>query len=153
LFHPFSIIVPVLVLAPNLVFFLKKPVNVPLKQPKEPLVLLVFERLGQLGCFISPVFYPINLSGISEILGVCGMLLMLSIYYTGWVRFFIRNREYRWLYYPMLSIPVPLALSPVLYFLLASVILHSLPLLISSLILAAGHIPISMINYRHTRNN
>lgn len=149
MFHPFSIIIPVLVLAPNFVFFLKRPVNIPAKQLKEPLVFMVLERLGQLGCFLSPVFYPIKLSGISEIFGICGMGLMLLIYYIGWVRFFTRNREYRWLFYPLFSIPVPLALSPVMYFFLSSVILHSLPMLISSLILAAGHIPISLKNYKY----
>ena len=152
MFHPFSIIIPALVLAPNLVLFLKRPVNIPNKQPKEPLVFTALERLGQLGCFLSPVLYPIKVSGILEILAVFGMVLMLSIYYIGWVRFFIRNREYRWLFCPMLSIPVPLALSPVAYFLLSSVILHSFPLLISSLVLAAGHIPISLKSYKYIRD-
>jgi hypothetical protein len=81
-----------------------------------------------------------------------GMGLMLSIYYAGWVRFFTRDREYRWLSYPLFSIVVPMALSPVAYFLLSSVILHSIPLLASSLVLAAGHIPISLKSYKRIKD-
>jgi hypothetical protein len=151
LFHPFSIIITALVLAPNLIILFKKPVSIPPNPLKEPVILVAFERLGQLGSFISPVFYAINVSGIPEIIATFGMGLMLCIYYIGWIRFFTREREYRWLFWPLFSIPVPMALCPVVYFLLASVILHSLPLLISSLVLAAGHIPISLQQYKYVK--
>ena len=151
MFHPLSIIITILVLAPNLLFLFKKPANIPPDLPKEPVILVVFERLGQLGAFISPVFFVIKLSGIPEIIAACGVGLMLCIYYIGWIRFFTREREYRWLYWPLFSIPVPMALCPVVYFLLASVILHSLVLLISSLALGAGHITISLQQYKHIK--
>ena len=144
MFHPLSLIIPVLVLIPNLFFFLKSPVNIPAHQPKEPLLLTILERLGQIGCFLIPLFYSVSYSGVFEILASIAMAIMLVIYYYGWIRFFTHNREYRWLFYPLFSIPVPLALSPVIYFLLSSVILHSYPILLSSLILAVGHIPVSL---------
>ena len=148
MFRPLSIIIPALVLVPNIIFFLKGPINTPSDLPKEPTTLVALERSGQIGCIISPVFFPINISGIVEIFAAIAMGLMLSIYYAGWVRFFTRDREYRWLSYPLFSIPVPMALSAVAYFLLSSVILHSIPLLASSLVLAAGHIPISLKSYK-----
>jgi hypothetical protein len=143
--------IPALVLAPNIIVFLKGPTNTPADLPKEPATLTVLERLGQIGCFISPAFFPINISGIIEIFAIIGIGLMLAIYYTGWIRFFTCDREYRWLSYPLFSIPVPMALSPVVYFLLSSVILHSIPLLISSIVLAAGHIPISVKSYKRIK--
>ena len=80
MFHPVSVIIPVLVLAPNLAFFLARPVNVPSNQPKESLTFMALERLGQLGCFISPVFYPIGPFGVLEIVAAFGMGLTLSLY-------------------------------------------------------------------------
>ena len=151
LLHPISIIIPALALIPNLILLIKKPFNIPLNPAKEPKILVALERLGQLGCFISPIFYSINLSGILEILTAFGMGLMLCIYYVGWIRFYTLKRDIRWLFWPMFSIPVPMALSPVAYFFLGSGILHSIPLLVSSIVLAAGHIPVSFTEYKNIK--
>ena len=148
MFHPISIVIPILVLLPNLLYFLKKAQNIPSPPIQEPFLLVVLERLGLAGCLIIPVFYPIKISGTMDILATVIAGQMLTVYYIGWIRFFIHNREYRFLYCPLFSVPVPLALSPVLYFLLSSAILHSLPLMISSLILASGHIPNSLKSYQ-----
>jgi len=79
-----------------------------------------------------------------EWVSLIGMFIFLLFYYYGWIRYFMGNREYGLLFSPLFGVPVPLAISPVLYFLCASVILHSPFMLISSLILAAGHIPASL---------
>ena len=151
MFYPLSIVITVLVLAPNPLLLWRPPVNPPANPYKEPVSLVVLERLGQIGCFVSPLFYAIYLTGTPEIVAAVGMGLMLSIYYICWIRFFTHKREYRWLFWPLFSIPVPMATCPVLYFLLASAILHSIPLLVSSLVFAAGHIPISLRQYKHIK--
>ena len=153
MFYPYSLIIPGLVIAPNLLFFLAKPVKVPASPPKESVFLVICERLGQTGCFVAPLFYRVNFSGAWQITAALGMALVLLVYYLCWIRFFTHGREYRWLYEPLAFIPIPMALFPVVYFLLGSAITHSIPLLISSLVFAAGHIPISLLQYQHVGEN
>lgn len=132
-------------------YALKPPLNVPANPPKEPIVLVVLERTGLAGCLIIPAFYPIDIAGTLGIIAVVGTGLMLATYYYCWLRYFRHNRNYPWLFAPLSVMPVPLAISPVLYFMLSSIILHSLPLFLSDLILASGHIPVSLISYRNTK--
>lgn len=114
------------------------------------LFLTVAEFIGRMGVIIVPLFYSLHLQNGFEVIALIVMLLSLGIYYYGWGRYFRNGRPYRLLFTPLMGIPVPLALCPVLYFLSASVILHSGSLLIFSLILGAGHIPASLSD--HKRN-
>ncbi len=147
--HPFSLIITILVLIPNIFFSLKKTVNKPSNLPKEPLILTIIENIGRYGVFIIPLFYKIDVSGMLEIVDVAAMGLMLLLYYACWIRYFRNGGDFKWMFLPFMKIPIPLAISPVIYFMLSSIILHSLPMLIFSLLLAAGHIPISWQQYRH----
>jgi hypothetical protein len=149
LLHPFSLIITILVLIPNIFFALKKPANKPSNLPKEPLVLTIIENIGRYGVFVIPLFYKIDLSGVLEIVAIAAMALMLLLYYVCWMRYFKSGSDFKWMFLPFMKIPVPLAISPVIYFTLSSVILHSIPMLIFSILLAAGHIPISWRQYKH----
>jgi len=153
MFHPLSLIVTLLVLIPNIIFSIRPPANKPSNLPKEPLPLTIIENIGRYGVFIIPLFYGMDISGIWEIIAVSLMGLMLLLYYVCWIRYFRRGRDFKWMFLPFLKIPIPMALSPVLYFMLSSVILHSLPMFIFSLLLAMGHIPISWQQYKHIKAN
>lgn len=147
LFHPVSLLVPLLILLPNLLFFQFEPQNMPDRTTRNRLFTGA-EFIGRMGVIIVPLFYSLHMQNGLEVLALIVMLLSLGIYYYGWGRYFRNGRPYRLLFTPLMGIPVPLALSPVLYFLSASVILHSGYLLIFSLILGAGHIPASLSDYR-----
>ncbi|KWX75966.1 hypothetical protein AMQ84_16610 [Paenibacillus riograndensis] len=147
MFHPVSLIVPLLILLPNLLFFQLEPQNMPDKTTRNSFFTGA-EFIGRMGVIIVPLFCSLHMQNGLEVLALIVMLLSLGIYYYGWGRYFRNGRPYRLLFTPLMGIPVPLALSPVLYFLSASVILHSGYLLIFSLILGAGHIPASLSDYR-----
>ncbi|WP_379151000.1 hypothetical protein [Paenibacillus sp. sgz5001063] len=106
------------------------------------------EFVGRIGVIAVPLFYSLHLQNGYEILALIVMLFSLGMYYLGWGRYFRNGRPYSLLFTPLMGVPVPLALSPVFYFLCASVILHSGYLLIFSIILGAGHIPASFIEYK-----
>jgi hypothetical protein len=149
-----SWIIPLAIFLPNLLFFVLPPRNMPANnQNNESLLLKAAEGLGRLGVLVVPVFSPIYFSSGWDISACIAMILFLLFYYAGWVRYFVGNRDYGLLFLPMLRIPVPLAISPILYFLCGAVVLHSPFLLVSSIILAIGHIPISIVTARqiHTR--
>ena len=144
--YPTNLVIPFVVLLPNLIFFTTNPNHQP-QEAKENRILSVFEGIGRIGVFILPVFSKIKVNHFSEIIAFLGMILAIGFYYYGWIRYFVGNRDYKLLFSPIIGIPVPLAISPVVYFCLASIILHSTYLLISSVILAIGHIPISLNTY------
>jgi hypothetical protein len=75
----------------------------------------------------------------------------LGFYYAGWVRFFVRGRDYLLLYKPMIGLPIPMAISPVIYFLFASLVLGSFYQAIGAAVLGVGHISISTCEYRRIR--
>lgn len=151
--HFISLSIPVAVFLPNLFFFMMPPVH-RREQSNESggLLLSAAEGLGRLGVLALPIFSPIHLSRPYELLSFMVMLAFLAFYYAGWIRYFIRGRQYRLLFSPMIHIPIPMAIAPVLYFIGASVVLHSYGLLISSVILAIGHIPSSLNLYRQLNN-
>lgn len=154
MFHFISIIIPTAVLLPNLFFFVLPPNNLPGNmEDKESLLFKMSEGIGRLGVFILPILSSIHHEEYYEVLSVIGMSIFLLLYYSGWIRYFRRGRDYKLLFLPMIGIPVPLAIIPILYFICASVVLHSPLLFLSSLLFAIGHIPISLKTYQRINNN
>ena len=111
-------------------------------------MLVIPERLGQFGCFLIPLFYGITISSTWEILAAAGMGMALAVYYAGWGRYLRQCNQHRLLFSPLWHIPVPMAVAPVLYFLLSAVILHAWTMALAALVLGAGHIPITLLQYR-----
>jgi len=154
LIHFISIIIPIAVLLPNLFFFRLPPRNLPsAMEGKESLIFKTTEGIGRLGVFILPIFSSIHIEEHYEVLSLIGMSIFLLLYYVGWIRYFRRDRDFKLLFSPMIGIPVPLAISPILYFICASLVLYSPLLFLSSLIFAFGHIPISLKTYHRIINN
>ncbi|SEN28855.1 hypothetical protein SAMN04487895_10153 [Paenibacillus sophorae] len=149
MFHPMSLIIPFLILLPNLMFIRLQPRNGPNQgEEKGNPILSAAEGVGRLGVFIIPIFSSVHIDHSYEVISLIGILISLSLYYIGWIRYFGRGREYNLLFAPMIGIPVPLAVSPVLYFLFASVVLHSVYLFICGVLFAIGHIPNSLNSYK-----
>ncbi|MBW4081164.1 hypothetical protein [Paenibacillus sp. S150] len=149
MFHPMSLLIPLMILLPNLLFFRLEPRNMPGEAVRN-VFFTGAEFIGRIGVIILPLFYSLHMQSVFEVLALTLMLLSLGIYYSGWAKYFKNGRPYRLLYTSLMGIPVPLAVSPVLYFLCASVLLHSSCLLIFSLILGAGHIPASLVEYKRS---
>lgn len=144
--HFISLIIPIAVLLPNLFLMGRPPRNKPIEiKNKEIPIFKIAEGMGRLGVFVLPIFSYIHHDKPYEMISMIGMFIFLLLYVVGWVRYFKGDEEYRLLFSPMIGIPVPLAITPILYFLCSSIVLHSYLLFISSLILAIGHIPNSLI--------
>ena len=139
-----------LVLLPNLLVVFFPPLEAPPaggeKSGQERLMGVV-ERAGQLAAFILPFFYAIEIDE-EAIFSLVIMLLALSFYYAGWARYMLGGRKYSLLFKPMLGFPLPMAVCPVIFFLSASFVLHSVYLGAAALVLAAGHIYVSYLELR-----
>jgi hypothetical protein len=148
-FYWMSLIIPIVVLIPNLLWLLFPPNNTPLTEKvNEPVSITILENAGRLGVAIIPLFYPIVFDNEMSHLILLFMLLLLAIYYVGWFRFFCGGRNYGLLFLPLWRLPIPMALSPVLYFILSAELLKSIPMFLAALSLAIGHLSNSYTEYR-----
>lgn len=148
-FYWISLFIPIVVLAPNLLWFLFPPINMPTAEEiKEPITLTILENIGRVGVIIIPLFYPIIIDAASHYCLVA-MIVLLFIYYAGWFRF-LKSRNYTDGFLPLrwIPIPIPMAVCPVMYFILSAVLLKSILMLMSALILGVGHILISYREYQ-----
>jgi len=143
-----NLIIPALIFIPNLLVYFFPPANAPQEFHRKPIYLKIFEWLGRIALIIIPLFNPFSVESMAGGLALIAFIIFLFIYYAGWFRFFYSGRVYEYLYLPLLDIPVPLALSSVIYFLYASFLLNSNLLFFSAIIFAIGHIPLSIISYR-----
>jgi len=148
---PLGGLVTLLVLLPNLLMLFLPPTGLPAAAGKKSSltsVMEIVERAGQISAFAIPFFYPVRVKGGLEIASLAGMILALSFYYINWGRYALQGRTFRLLFQPCLGIPLPLAISPVVYFLLASLLFHSWYLLAAAVVLGIGHIYVSSLEWQ-----
>lgn len=146
--YPVSLLITAAVLLPNILFLALPPLNVSkYGKSADSLLFTILERIGQVGSFILPLFFPLSFSGALVTIAWIVMGLALAFYIAGWVRFFLQGRDYALLFMPMLGVPIPMAISPVLYFMLASVVLGSVYQAVAAVVLGVGHITITAREY------
>jgi hypothetical protein len=109
----------------------------------------VLEWVGRIAAFVIPFFYRINVQSTRQVVSLVVMALSLLLYYAGWARYFARGRSYALLFEPLLGIPIPLAISPIVYLLAASALLGSWYLAVATVILGVGHLWISYRESQH----
>ena len=73
--------------------------------------------------------------------------IFLILYYGVWLRYFMGGREIALLRRSFLSVPMPLAVFPVLYFLCAAIWLHNLPAAIIMMIFGAAHLTVAIQSF------
>lgn len=139
-FSPVGLAVAALVLAPNLLLVFVGPRGRAPK-PLVPPVIQALEGIGQVACLLVPTA-TVTTAMNPAVLAAAGVVLV--VYYAGWVRFLASGRRWASLYEPWGSVPVPMAITPVLVFLLAGIGLANLWVVAASLVLGAGHIPASL---------
>jgi len=150
-----GILLVIIVLIPNLLTILLPPQNIPkgeVASRSATLILTIFERIGQVGVFSIAMLYTFKINKSSDKLILAFALASLAIYYICWIRFYFNGRDFALLFSPLFFIPIPLAVFPVLCFALMSRLERSLPLLLVTIILAVGHLPISYFEFLKSRH-
>jgi lysozyme family protein len=148
-----GVFITLALLAPNVLMLTNPPQGVPPKAqvPKKGAFrwFELLERIGQVGGFIIPLGYMLRPATPWQWAAVAVMVAALGLYYACWVRYARRGFRFRWLFAPMLGIPIPMAVAPVVYLGAASVALWSWPLALATLALAIGHVYVSWFTWRH----
>ena len=88
--------------------------------------LAVVEGAGRIAVMARPLFLELRVqTGLDRVLAALAALALL-VYYAGWARYFLRGRAPALLGAPPGWLPVPLAVSPVVYFLVFAGLARSL---------------------------
>lgn len=136
-------LIPLLILLPNALLVRFPPTDRPAAPSAVNRWLAVLERLGQVGVFVIPCFYPIRIQGAIAAGSLAVMALALGGYYLGWRRYMQQGRCYALLFAPLWGIPLPLAVMPVIYFGAGAALLRSWPLVAATGVFAIGHLAVS----------
>jgi len=132
------------VFAPNLLL-LWFPPRPPMGDVRVPGIFVVLERAGQALCVTVPA---ITVGASVHWWWLIPVAVFVFAYWALWVRFLRAGRPLQALLGPVRGVPVPMALLPVLAFLAGAVWLGNPWLAIAAVVLAAGHIPTSVITAR-----
>ena len=146
---PLNLILVALILFPNLLCVVFPPSSIPIQSPKSGWWNLVtaLEWIGRLAVFTLPLFWEMKIDTRGKEIILASMALCVLVYYTCWVRYMIGGREFKLLFEPLFFIPVPMAVFPVLYLILAALLLNSWTISLAAVIFAVGHILESLRNY------
>jgi hypothetical protein len=141
-----GIIIPVLIMVPNLIYYLKmrNKGDVPASNKSAPTFIKIIENIGRLGILITPIFFSLNLDNRFSLFFLLLCMLFLSLYYIAWLRHFLSGSNQIDLRKRLL-IPLPLAVYPSLYLICSSYLLSSIPMLIFSVVFAIAHIWVTYI--------
>jgi len=138
-------ILAAVLLAPSLLFAVLPPQDKPAATPAVPALLVGVERAGQAACLVALVFSG---TAVGQDLFLILTLAAIAAYYCVWLRYFLGGRSFALAFGPLWSVPVPLAILPVLAFLFAGLWSGSIWLLLAALLLGIGHIPASWLRAR-----
>jgi hypothetical protein len=140
-FSPFGLVLSLAVLAPNLLMIWLPPrTAAPSVAVPRPLAWL--ERTGQALCLVLPVIVE---PAATRWWWSWPVAIALAVYYALWARYLHEGRALTALYRPLWKIPVPMAVMPVAALLAGSVLLDNVWLAAGALVLAAGHVPASVV--------
>ena len=134
---------------PNIIWSKNKPEDYDKYVKNESKELLVFERTGEILLTVFPlIFTDFNINKISN----WSIILLLSflsmtLYEISWIRYFKSKKTMKDMYRSIIGIPVPIASLPVFSFLLLGIYGKNIIVIISSIIMAIGHIGIHL-NHR-----
>ena len=136
----------IMLFAPNIIFTKHKPERFDELTAKEDRILVILERIGQVGVtMISPIYRDFNPQGVSPWLSwliVSAALMML--YEIWWVRYFMSKKRLEDFYSSFLGIPVAGATLPVAAFFLLAIYGRNTHLMLFVIPLGIGHIGIHL---------
>jgi hypothetical protein len=138
-------VIPVLFMIPNVVWMLLPKANVG-EQVSVPIFLTIAENIGRVAVLILPFFFSLDFNKkFSALVGI-GMGLTLTVYYVAWVRYFVGGRLAEHFRAPLLGLPLPLAVAPTIFLILASYLMSSWLILGAAILFGVAHIWVSALS-------
>lgn len=146
-----GLIIAAIIFAPNLLFVIFPPKNVPQGIKDTGFIFTILERIGQVACILLLILSKDYFDVVTINIWFVLMSLCITIYYCLWIRFIIKGRDFSLLFKPLGFIPIPMALFPVFAFGLVAISVKSIWIGIAVILLALGHFTNSWNTYKYTR--
>jgi len=151
-FSPLGAAYLAMLFIPNALWARLRCKDADLAAPNENQLLLALERVGQGTTTMAVLFAPASDSpGTPRLVCLGASLLAMVLYELSWLRYFRTDRSVADLYRSLGPVPLPLALLPVLGFLLLALYEVHVVLLGAVVILGVGHIGIHRQHARRLR--
>jgi len=145
---PSGWVVPIPIALPNVIWALlsARSASAPSVSPVEPgpRSLALVESIGRVAVFVLPFFLELHVqTGFDRALVAVGSFALL-VYYAGWARYFMHGRSPSLLFAKLSVLPVPLAISPVVYFLAFAGLARSPLMAFVVVVFGAAHVFLSL---------
>lgn len=141
-------LIAITILVPNLLLIKFPPKNAPDNSKDIKIIFTILERIGQVACIFLLIISKRNFNNLSMNVYALLMSLCILIYYYLWIRYLIKDQNYRLLWEPLIFIPIPMAVFPVCAFAFAALLGKSVWLGIAVIFLAIGHLVNSWNSYK-----
>ena len=145
-FSPVGLLFLLMLFVPNIIWSKNQPKDYEQYSKNENGLLLAFERIGEVLVTVLSLFCGVGFQ--FSFLLILGFIILI-IYELAWMKYFRSDKTMKDMLASFLKIPVPIACLPVLAFLILGIVSGNIFLIISSIILAIGHIGIHL---DHRRN-
>ena len=110
-----AFIIVAAILFPNLLFIIFPPRDTPPALPASPKWIDALEQGGRILFILIFILYPDSGKTGYSLLLLCMILTAVS-YYVLWIRYIVKGRRFQSLFEPVLSLPIPMAIFPLLSF-------------------------------------
>lgn len=150
-----GLIMIVLMLAPNFIYFIAPVKNMPSNMKDAGVFFTICERIGQVGCFLIPVLFSrfdLDITNASIIWPIL-IIICIGIYYYLWLRYFINKAEFKYLFSSFMHIFGPMAVFPILAFAFMALWGSNIYMGIATIVFAIGHIANTMYTIKHYIGN
>jgi hypothetical protein len=128
----------ILIMLPNLFWFILPPAN-PVSESSVQPIIGIIQSVTRIAFFAFTIIL-VNEKAVSyKSPYTIFMVILLMLYYITWIRYFAGGRDTSLLTDKLWIIPIPLAIFPVLFFLLEALWLGNIPALIAILLFGIFH--------------
>ncbi|ADC46019.1 hypothetical protein mru_0167 [Methanobrevibacter ruminantium M1] len=134
-----------LLFVPNIIWTKFIPKDYENYSKRENKILLILERIGEVATVVFALFCGAKFSWSLLLIII---FILMALYEVYWIRYFMSSHTMKDMCDSLLMIPLPGATLPVIAFFLFGIYSNSIFLVISSIILAIGHIG---IHYNHKK--
>lgn len=146
-----GLVLVLLPLLPNLLFFLQPAPAATTNLKDGGLFVNILEHGGRIVFYILMVTLTYKKADKNQAILLTIMAACLIIYFLLWARYFVKGREFSLLFDQVLGIPIPMALFPILFYLLSAIYLGNMPACLALILFAFGHIINSCITNAQIR--
>ena len=134
----------IMLFVPNIIWAKNKPMDYDIYSKNENKILSLIEKIGQVSVVCFSLIFADNIDVNPWLLVLILAFTLMLLYELYWIKYFRGPKRMKDMYSSFLGIPVAGATLPVLAFLLLGIYEMNFFLIMSSLILAVGHIGIHL---------